>query len=806
MEGIVNWIIAVTVLATAIAGGAFADGELKITDIQGIRIERPVNGTLKTAAKDLRTALNRMYNLGNLPLLPTKTAGAAVVLGRKQALAEGRVTQEEMGRATPDGYVIKVDGKGIVIAGTDRWATRFGVYALLEKLGVRFFGHSIGAAKYPKNPPRFIKPFVLIDKPVFRYRNGRSFVQREMFNLIADPRKGLDPELFDRKKTGSDLWTDHSAGYLIPKLKYYDQHPEYYAMLPDGKRIAKDAFTDHRTPLCLSNPDVHRIAKQRALAWVRMESEKRFFMITYGDSGVWCQCPNCLKLDPAPGQYATRLLQWVNPIARAIAEKHPDRMVVTFAYGGTDAPPPTIRPEPNVCIVGSTGAGNIPFWDHAVALESPALKSNLKKIDGWLAVKPALFCVCEYHSGMYRPALIDTEVARMRFYAKRGLGGIFFTYGHSPNFSNVWGYVFSKLHWNPYQDGQALAEEYIDENYGRAASAVKTYFRLAHERYEATLKDLKQSLAKAKTREERPKLDSHYPPDFYENDFARHAAGSLLEAHRILKAEAGAIKRPKDPRKARQFAAAKRTANARANNMAREVELFIRDWMSHPIAKKLDDQARDIIKFQLETMLALVGDTQKEKTAFLRRADTSAVSLDNRLPGARNVVQAWFKEKNLVVQRGVKTADGIQFSGQDFMFGFGPIKLTTGPPRMASGIYVKGNSAGRSQMMEVDFVLDKVPGAGAAALEVWGQDSDHDVAAAEIRIEINGKTIFEGPVTVVKCNWSQQNFTIPPGILKAGGNKLRFVNTAAPDSIKKWWERWFFVASARIRFKAAPNR
>lgn len=49
--------------------------------------------------------------------------------------------------------------------------------------------------------------------------------------MLGDPRHGADPELFRKK---SDLWIDHTAGYLVPRLKYYDAHPEYYSMLKTG--------------------------------------------------------------------------------------------------------------------------------------------------------------------------------------------------------------------------------------------------------------------------------------------------------------------------------------------------------------------------------------------------------------------------------------------------------------------------------------------------------------------------------------------------------------------------------------------
>lgn len=234
-------------------------------------------------------------------------------------------------------------GDGVIaLAGSDDWATLYAVGDLLERLGLRFYTidyHTLTLP--PKKPKSKIEAFHIIDRPAFIFRPLRDWRLRGSSIQRGDPHKGANPELFDPKKTNSDLWMDHTAGYLVPKELYYDEHPEYYAMLADGRRIPKNAFSHHRTPLCLSNSDVLRISTERALEWIEREREKRFFMITYGDTNLWCQCPFCRKLDPISGQYSTRLLYWVNHIARAVKKRYPDKILNTFAYGGSSAPPPS---------------------------------------------------------------------------------------------------------------------------------------------------------------------------------------------------------------------------------------------------------------------------------------------------------------------------------------------------------------------------------------------------------------------------------------------------------------------------------
>lgn len=327
------------------------------------------------------------------------------------------VTEQDLAKAVPGGHVMKCRGDRIAIAGPNIHCTQYGVQAFLERLGVKFYErHSYVRPSDLKT----IDAFQVIDKPAMVYRN---FTTR---NEWAACRTALEPEV----QKEADLWIDHSAGYLMPKKLYYDEHPEYFAMLKNGKRIPKDQFTYHRTALCLSNPEVIRISGERALRWVEKEPHKTFFPITYGDTGAWCQCPECLKLDPAPGQYATRLLYWVNAVAKAVGEKYPDKIIITFAYGGSDAVPPVARPAKNLWMCVASGMASFPFWEHSEAVKEKAMVNGKAKIDGWLGVAPQQVTVCEYLSGKYVPSMADFMSARIRHHVKSGVRGIMFTFGH----------------------------------------------------------------------------------------------------------------------------------------------------------------------------------------------------------------------------------------------------------------------------------------------------------------------------------------------------------------------------------------
>jgi len=715
----------------------------------------------------LRDAFQKMYGLDlQVVKSPDKSAGTRVFIGREAVLSSGMVSEKALLAVAPDGFVVTCNERGVAIAGAEPAFTCYGVYGFLEELGVRFY--EMRKTHYPEDPPAEIRPLVLLDKPVFSYRNGGTFAQRKSSSLLGDPRRGMNPELFTRQ-AGSDLWIDHTAGYLVPIKLYHDKFPQYYS-LSEGERLGKDKLSDHRCALCLSNPDVCRISQGRALGWIALEPEKKFFNITYGDCGRWCECPQCVKLDPAPKEYANRLLSWVNPIARAVAAKYPDKVIMTFAYGGSDKAPEHRGPEDNVWIIGSTGCGNLVFWDHAIQRELPAAARNLAKINGWLQRYPNQYLVCEYLSGQYEPALIDNLTARLRYYADRGLRGIFASYGHPVNFEPVWRYLYPKLLWNPYQDPYELADAFIDYYYGSAASDIKGIFRLYHERYRVTLKG-------------KHPIKGVYPERYYRADLVNAVTDCFRKAEQVTEGEP----------KLRQ-------------EICDEEILFIRDCITHPFSNEAGPEAKELLLSQLKRIYELADlATDKARIAFARKTYQLGLHAESVQKGALEVVDEWLRQKKFPQPKPVITEKGVEFPLNCFMKAFGPQKWDgvnwPCPPRTAIFVYIKGNSANRSDRAEVEFDLEKVPGEGRAALEFWGQDCDHPVPAAGISIQLNGRGIYRGPVSFVKHNWSAQRFPIPAGLLKKGHNLLEIINVGDPKSIKKWYQRWAAICSARIEFE-----
>ena len=81
----------------------------------------------------------------------------------------------------------------------------------------------------------------------------------------------------------------------------------------------------------------------------------------------------------------------------------------------------------------------------------------------------------------------ETFKKDVKFYADHNCIGLFaqganVAQNGGGEFSTLRAWVFAQLMWNPYQDAQALIDEFVTNVYGKAAPYIKTYIDLLHEK------------------------------------------------------------------------------------------------------------------------------------------------------------------------------------------------------------------------------------------------------------------------------------------------------------------------------------
>ncbi len=141
----------------------------------------------------------------------------------------------------------------------------------------------------------------------------------------------------------------HSYYSWVPAEKYFDEHPEYFALI-NGKRTAE------RNHLCSSNPDVREILIRK----LREEFDAGYDWVELGqeDDYARCECEQCEALDRYRGELppdwyemydqagfdrlrktpCERILLLHKAIADAALESHPDKTVHLLIYRQTLVP------------------------------------------------------------------------------------------------------------------------------------------------------------------------------------------------------------------------------------------------------------------------------------------------------------------------------------------------------------------------------------------------------------------------------------------------------------------------------------
>ena len=418
-----------------------------------------------------------LYQMTGMQLAHTELADGRVPTGviavGTLARQAGFISQAEMDPLAPDGYLVRVKAGRAGVCGWRDVGTVYGAYALLNRLGVRFYAP--GCEVVPRQRDLVIPECQLSAKPHYELRGltGDMKLGQTPFDDFGEPGEIGEP--------GS--WV-HSADFLVPFDKYSGEHPEYFALGKDGARLHRDP-TQHTfdVHLCLSDPDVRRISAERLLGLIEKQPNRTFFSVSQGDRFGWCECDQCKALDGVPGLEMTdRLLDYVNYIARAVAGKYPDKRILTLAYTFATSPPPRrVLPEPNVMVQFCPYPGRVDCQSHDLACERN--DQGLQDLKGWLAKCPGNMYIFDYPCGYhnyYEPfGSFYAMKRKLDFYAADGIRGIYYC-GVPTSFRDLFVFVQSRLLWEPKGDVEALIDEFMRAYYGPAAPSLREYFNYFH--------------------------------------------------------------------------------------------------------------------------------------------------------------------------------------------------------------------------------------------------------------------------------------------------------------------------------------
>lgn len=370
-----------------------------------------------------------------------------------------------------EGFHIRNDGPTIFIWGGGKRGTLYGVMDFLERdLGCRWF--TSREHFYPEYDKWEFTTIHRDESPAIRFRCTDYFDANEAG--FGVPLRN-NSHRFNRGEQPGGVeyfWLEHSFDRFVPPAKYFDEHPEYFA-LRDGERQR------HRTQPCLTHPEVLKLCIEGMREIIEEEPEFRVYNVAQSDNQSPCLCDNCQKIAKDEESEAGVMLWFVNQVAEQIEKEYPDKLIGTFAYQYTRKPPKTIRPRENVMIV----LCNIEC-DFSHPLDHENNLSFMDDIRGWSAITDQIF-IWDYVTNFRYYILphpnfgvLQRNIQILRDHKVQGIleQGQYQSLGGE--LSELRSYLLAKLMWDPDLDTREVIEDFMYGYYGRSAQYMLQYFDL----------------------------------------------------------------------------------------------------------------------------------------------------------------------------------------------------------------------------------------------------------------------------------------------------------------------------------------
>ena len=247
---------------------------------------------------------------------------------------------------------------------------------------------------------------------------------------------------------------------------------------------------------CLSSEETYRTVLKNVRRWLKEDPTAQILSISQNDTHRWskgCECEECQKILKETESYSGSWIRLIARLAEDLKEEYPDLLYHTFAYRFTRQFPKNIQIPKNLlvelCTIESCfrhpleDCGTIGD-DHIPAENFPILLKEWSKRTPQLAIwdyTTNFKNFCMFHPNF--PVLRKN----IRFFAENNVQYLF-EQGNpterNGEFSELRGYLLSKLAWDPYMSAEEyrrITEEFIDDYYGKGAPFIKEYIALGLE-------------------------------------------------------------------------------------------------------------------------------------------------------------------------------------------------------------------------------------------------------------------------------------------------------------------------------------
>ena len=730
---------------------------------------------------------NKIYVKQNSPFIQYAVDELTIFTKTKFSVSDksgsNTITLEHDETLPLDGYRITLTGTDARLKG-NRTGIMYAVHAFLRKFGWEYYGPGC-----VKAPTRSTGDFFISDKPAFDLIRSVGLNFKNEADAYRQPRVllrlGYGMGYFDdwtlstsisagRIENKGNTQSLHTCELFAPRDKaFIAKHPNFYARDRKGKIKGENSLygVGGLWHACTSDPELRQAALKQVLNWLDKSPHGKLVWIGQGDGLGWCECRNCLALDPVKmpegemtAHMADRHMDFVNFIAREAGKKYPDVKFVFTIYSSTTQVPQRVKPEKNIVLQFCPYLPTARCFSHD--LECPTNAVFRKNMREWQSKFPRLPGIIFDYVMNYsnRHAFFfphDAMEKKIRQYHAEKMRGISFC-GEPRILMEYFFYVQGKMLWKPdmtIDELEHIKDDFLKEWYGAAAGSMKKFIKLCSERTKSSCQGIYSGRSEIS--------DSKFISEAYK---ILEQAQSDVPAHSIY---------------------AKRVRYEKAG-------IIFTDLLHYSIAdaahrlKRLREYRYLCREFPTDIAPSFV----KNAWEWVRRDFNIPMNVPKKVHGWQGN-RSWHKDKAL---------DVLDKCITDRDFAVLAEKLKAENPEFAVQ-KISGN------IIEVPVKSVKVRAVMQPTEQrvlLYGEETlsflfryesdkpfidgkliltakDHDKGGkTSFAVKINGKEIFRGKNTVSKTIYEKMELEIPDNLVKKGGNKVEILNVSPAAPMANW--------------------
>ncbi|MGI5819637.1 MAG: DUF4838 domain-containing protein [Armatimonadota bacterium] len=468
-----------------------------------VTADRP-SGAARDGARMLQDYLRRISG-AELAVVGASRApdGARILVGSSPLTEAHGYVDDELAL---EQAIVRVHGDDLVVIGDDAtpegralMGTRHAAVMLLREIGVRWLWPGELGTVTPELATITLADDLQLDwTPLLLKRGLRSagYNDRVQRGLDALGWSAEDFQAMHARDIG-DWYAAHRIGGSFAGSyghayggyweRYHEEHPEWFALQPDGTR--DQGNIGNRSRLCVSNPELIAHIAREKIAELRERPDVDCVSISPNDGGAatFCTCEACEAWDHPDGpiiqsywpdvenrrrehvSLSDRYARFYNEIAKLVAEEHPDRLLGAYAYSAYRTVPVAQTLEPNI-LIGFVGVTYV---------NREGYEADIATFEGWAERSSQIFWRPNLlNGGMGFPQNFARPLARdVAAMAERGLTVTDFDcqYQHWA-LKGLTYYTLAEMLADPGADPDAIIDDYCAAGFGPAAREIGAYF------------------------------------------------------------------------------------------------------------------------------------------------------------------------------------------------------------------------------------------------------------------------------------------------------------------------------------------